>query len=76
MKKKNKNNQLPPHLYNYWVKDTLKDGAVIKKKLIIDIKIIVNKDNQKSSKIDDDDIKRFFMRMIRKIKIDLLIFSL
>ena len=42
--KKNKDNQLPPHLLNYWTKGLIKDGAIIKKK-IINIKIIIEDKN-------------------------------
>ena len=70
MKDKN-NNQLPPHLYDYWVRDTLKDGAIIKKKLMnkIKIQIIINmEETTKTSKKNDDDDRKHNICIINIIR--------
>ncbi len=61
--KKDKCNQLPPNLYNFWVRKTTKDGAIIKKKIITNIKIIINKET-KTDKTNDDEDRKFYLRII------------
>jgi hypothetical protein len=66
MKKKNNNNQFPPHLYNYWIKNTMKDGMIIKKKNINNTDIVIKTDSNTSSKNTDDEDRKLFLRIVRK----------
>ena len=79
MKKNKYNNQLPPHLFSYWIKGSEKPGVVIKKKIITNITININDKKDKNDSDDDNiinQLNRFIISIIylmRKIKIDCLI---
>ena len=68
-KNKNNNNQLPPHLLGYWVKGLIKDGAIIKKKIVHDIKIKIDitesTKNDPTDDTDDDDIMYYIKKLLR-----------
>ena len=64
MKKNKYNNQLPPHLFSYWIKGSEKPGVVIKKKIITHITININ-DTKDEKKDDDDNIFLLILSFIR-----------
>ncbi len=72
MKKNKNNNQLPPNLLGFWVKGQIKDGAIIKNKLIKPIKInMVKKSNNEDN--DEDIIIKLLIRRSYKRKAKKLI---
>ena len=65
MRKDKPNNQLPPYLLGYWIKNHIKDGVVIKKKNTHNVKINIYEQNKPDDKKDDDDDD--IMRIILKL---------